>query len=411
MGKRLLIITDRYPVDAERSPAAWMLAHLQSLDGVADVTVVSLLRTLPRLKNLLFGGYDRRWFRILYRLRRQEQPFPHVTVLHRRCLTLPDVLGWRINPRLYLWQQRRWLRTQLRIHGFDAVLVHYMHAATPLARFAARELGVPLWIDENETLGSMRMDGLAALRTWLLEQLGTADTVISQCRMQTVELEHLLPEKEVRLVPLAVEDARPAADPPVPPPLHCICVSRLDQYSKHVEALLRAVPLVRDGGGPELRLTVAGDGYLLKEFRRLTKTLGVDDAIEFIGWISPPALQAMLRDIHVAVQPSQHESFGLVTLEAAAAGLPLIAGAHAGVVPDLLALGAAVRPLMSSAPEEIAAAILEVFERLREMQRQALEARGRIREHFSWQAHAGAYAALLASLDGEVQEISGRVYT
>ncbi len=399
MTKHLLIVTDKYPIDPERSPAAWMHAHLRSLEGVADVTVVSIVRMLPRLKNLFLGGYDRRWFRILCTLPREERPFPHVIVHHRRCITLPDSMGWRINPRLYLWQQSRWLRGLLRVRSVDAVVVHYLHAATPLARFAATQRGVPLWLDENETLGSMRLEGLERLHVWLVEQLGTADTIIAQCLMQAAQLKQLLPEKSVHLIPLAVDDPLPAADPPIPPPLHCVCISRLDLYSKHVEALLHALALVRDADGPELRLTVAGDGYLLKEYRRLTRKLDISGAVHFAGWLPPAALQRTLRDQHLAIQPSQHESFGLGTLEAAAAGLPLIAGAHAGVVPDLTALGVAVRPLMTSAPEEIAAAILEVYERHREMQRQALEARGRVRENYSWQTHAGAYAALLASLD------------
>ncbi|MBE0643547.1 MAG: glycosyltransferase [Bacteroidetes bacterium] len=399
MMQRILIITDKYPIDPDRSPAAWMLSHLRSLDGVADVTVVSLVRMLPRLKNLAFGGYDRRWFRVLRALPKRAQLFPHVAVHHRFCFTLPDLLGWRINPRLYLWQQSRWLRSLIHRHHFDAVLLHYLHAAAPLARMAASVNGVPLWMDENETLGSMPEEGQTPLRDWLLEQLVSADAVIAQCGVQEAEMKQALPGKRVHVIPLAVEDDLPAADPPIPPPLHCICVSRLDLASKNVDPLLRAVERVRREEGVDLRLTVAGDGFLRPALQQLARNLGIAEAVHFAGWLPQSALHNLMCAQHIAVQPSQHESFGLVALEAAAAGVPLIAGAKAGVVPDLVALAAAVRPLARSSPEEIARAILEVLGRLRVLQHQALEARGRVCEQYSWRMHARGYSALLATLE------------
>ena len=56
---RLLVVTDRYPVDPAHSPAAWMLPHLRALSHIADIEVVSLFRFFPRIKNLILGGYDR----------------------------------------------------------------------------------------------------------------------------------------------------------------------------------------------------------------------------------------------------------------------------------------------------------------------------------------------------------------
>jgi glycosyltransferase involved in cell wall biosynthesis len=399
MPIRLLILTDKYPIDVDRSPTVWMLAYLRSLGGVADVTVVSLVRMLPRLKNLMFGGYDRRWFRAVRTLPKVEQPFPHVTVYHRRCITLPDQLGWQMNPRLLVRQQRRWIHALMRSGGYDAVLLVYLHAAAPLARIAARFARIPLWIEELETLGSMSEEGQGTLHRWMLAQIASADMVISHCSVQKAELQLAFPGKPIRVIPLAIDDVVSSADSPEVPPLRCICASRLDQRTKHVDKLLRAIASVRNEDGTDLRLTVVGDGFLRRKLQLLAHELGIADAVSFAGWRPLAVLREMLRSQHFAVQPSEHESFGLVALEAAAAGLPLIAVARAGVVPDLASAGAALRTVKRSSPEEIARAIRDVRDRLPDLHRQAIEARGRIRERFSWEEHAARYAALFRTLE------------
>ncbi|MFZ1729218.1 MAG: glycosyltransferase [Bacteroidota bacterium] len=399
MRIRLLILTDKYPIDADRSPTAWMLEHLRALDGTADITVVSLVRMLPRLKNLLLGGYDRRWFRVLRALPKTEQPFPHVTVHHRRCVTVPDSLGWKINPRLLVLQQRRWLRSLTDRGSYHAVLLHYLHAAAPLARMAAQSARIPLLIDVNEGLASVREEGQNSLHQWLVAQRASADRIIAQCSVQKEEMRILLPEKSVHVIPLGIDDDAPAALPPDPPPLRCICVSRLDLRSKNMDSLLRALALLRREDGTDLRLTIAGDGFLRRELLQLAEELGISAAVNFAGWKTAGELREMMRTQHFAVQPSSHESFGLVSLEAAAAGLPLIAGARAGVVPDLASEGAGLHTLNGSSPKDIVRALRDVRDRLPELQRQAIEARGRIHERFSWSEHAKQYRALFRTLE------------
>ncbi len=398
MAIRLLIVTDKYPIDADRSPAAWMLDHLQALEGVADVTVISLVRLLPRMKNLLFGGYDRRWFRIFRNLPDEAKPFPHVTVYHRRCVTVPDSLGWKINPQLYLWQQRGWLRRLLQQTTFDAVLLHYVHGAASLARMAATVAHAALLVDVNEGMDSLQEERQSTLHRWITAKVKEADVIIAQCSVQKEDLQQAFAGKSVQLVSLGNNDVAFAATPPDPAPLRCICVSRLDLRSKHVDRLVKAAASLRHEDGTDLQLTIAGDGFLRSELLRLAEELGISTAVRFTGWLPQSALRTLLHEQHFAVQPSQHESFGLTALEAASAGLPLIAGARTGVVPDLASEGAALRLLNECTVEEITEALRDLRDRLPEMQRQAIEARGRIHERFSWSSHAQQYLAVFNAL-------------
>lgn len=420
---RVMVVTDRYPLDPRRSPAAWMLPHLQALARHADIEVVSLLRLFPRIKNLLFGGYDRDLLRGRADVPAVEHPFPHVAVFHRRCISVPDRLGWTLTPLLLRLQQRRWLSARMRDFRPDVMLVHYVHAAAPLAIEAGSTFDVPVWIDENETLGSMTLENQTALRFWILARLAQADTVITQCSRQTAELRALLPGIRLEEIPLgpAVDtgtweaglreepdrsesealpgssrgDRSEAGRDPDSDEIRLLCVTRLDQVTKNIVPLLQGIADARKNTDVDFRLTVAGDGYQLAALRREAHRLGLGNAVEWRGWVAPHLLHSLRAEAAAAVQPSEHESFGLAALEAASAALPLIAGAHAGVVADLMAHGAAVLPLERATPGAIAAALRELADRLPELRRQALEARGRILELYSWSAHASRYARVL----------------
>lgn len=425
---RLLVVTDRYPVDPDRSPTAWMLSHLQAISTVAEVEVVSLVRLFPRLKNLFLGGYDRGQLRRRLELPAEEHPFPRVTVRHRRCLTIPDRLGWSLTPWLFRLQQHRWLTAFIRDLRPDVVLVHFVHPSAPLALESARVNGVPVWIDENETLLSFFADGLGRLRAWILRYAAEADVVITQCSTQTDELRALLPETRLVDIPLGFEMEAPtpqalaegsdaegsdAAGGEVGDVLsdtngatiRLLCVTRLDQPSKNVHLLLRGLAEARTSAGCDFRLTIAGDGYLRGKLQREAERLGLGDAVAWHGWVSPQKLRILRSEADAAVQPSEYESFGMVALEAVGSGLPLVACAHAGVVPDLVALGAAVIPFDVVSPATISSALQELAGRLPELRRQSIEARGRILEQYSWAAHAARYARVLQS---EVEKTDGR---
>jgi len=89
---------------------------------------------------------------------------------------------------------------------------------------------------------------------------------------------------------------------------------------------------------PELRpvLVVAGGvspghgDYAAALHRMAAELLGPDDAV-FLPAQSRPATAALLRDSSLLLVPSHSETFGLVALEAAASGTPVVAGRVGGL--------------------------------------------------------------------------------
>jgi glycosyltransferase involved in cell wall biosynthesis len=96
---------------------------------------------------------------------------------------------------------------------------------------------------------------------------------------------------------------------------------------KGVGVLLRAAAAV-DG-----EFVICGDGWGLEAMRRLARRLGLAERVRFTGWLAPDALAQELADASVVAMPSLWpEPFGLVGIEANAAGRPVVASATGGVV-------------------------------------------------------------------------------
>jgi glycosyltransferase involved in cell wall biosynthesis len=96
--------------------------------------------------------------------------------------------------------------------------------------------------------------------------------------------------------------------------------------AKGVAVLIRAACSV-DG-----EFVICGDGWQLEEMRRLAKRLGVERRVRFRGWLAAEQIAEELANASVVVVPSLWpEPFGLVGIEAMAAGRPVIASATGGV--------------------------------------------------------------------------------
>jgi glycosyltransferase involved in cell wall biosynthesis len=91
--------------------------------------------------------------------------------------------------------------------------------------------------------------------------------------------------------------------------------------------LIAALALLRDRSA-NFRAVIGGDGEEGPALAAMVKRLGLEDHISFPGWISDKA--AFYRSIDIFCLPSLHEPFGIVALEAMAAGLPIVSTATEG---------------------------------------------------------------------------------
>lgn len=84
------------------------------------------------------------------------------------------------------------------------------------------------------------------------------------------------------------------------------------------------------------RLALVGEGPELNEARKLVRQLGLTEKVEFLGKQDEVAELFAAADLFLL--PSEKESFGLVALEAMAAGVPVV-GTIAGGIPEVVLHG------------------------------------------------------------------------
>lgn len=106
---------------------------------------------------------------------------------------------------------------------------------------------------------------------------------------------------------------------------------------KGVDRLIRAV--AHASASVPLRLVLVGSGPEEGRLRALAGELGIGADVEFRGFVDQPELPAAYADADIFAFPTLDDPFGIVLLEAAGAGLPIVASPFGGATPDLIEHG------------------------------------------------------------------------
>jgi D-inositol-3-phosphate glycosyltransferase len=131
------------------------------------------------------------------------------------------------------------------------------------------------------------------------------------------------------------------------------------QPLKGPDLALRAMAHVEKWVRPHL--VIAGDtaedftGYA-EQLHDLVDRLGLADGVTFIGPQTRDELAVLLRDARLVLVPSHSETFGLIALEAASSGVPVVA-ASAGGLREAVAHGETGQLMDSREPEDWGRAI------------------------------------------------------
>lgn len=147
--------------------------------------------------------------------------------------------------------------------------------------------------------------------------------------------------------------------------------------------------------------TGPGGSELLDHLRAEAQRLGIAGSVRFLGTVAYERLPSVYASADLLVAPSRYEPFGLIYLEAMAAGLPAV-GCASGGVPEILAnerTGLLVPP---EAPEALGEALAGLLTDAERRQRIGWAARAEFESRFSIERIAehteARYLALLHAL-------------
>ncbi len=182
-----------------------------------------------------------------------------------------------------------------------------------------------------------------------------------------------------------------------------LSVGRLES-NKGFEVMLEALGLAREKLGslqPGWRWLVVGSGSQAKKLKQETDRLGLSSKVNWLGPVDTQHLHALYQLADLFVHPTLYEGSSLVTLEALAHRLPVIASRTGGLPDKVLGSGEYEngRLCPPGNPSELAARLVELAG-LPPETRKEMGQRGRrlVEDRFSWPSAALKTVALYESL-------------
>lgn len=222
-----------------------------------------------------------------------------------------------------------------------------------------------------------------------------ADAVTSTSEVMARQTHKLAPVESLSVVPFGVDLERFRPQPKsragasltigtVKTMAHKYGIDTLLEAFKELRGRLEAA---RADSSDALRLHLVGGGPQLEELRSTSASLGLSEAVDFVGQVGHEEVPGQLAqlDVYVALSRLDSESFGVAVLEASAMGLPVVVS-DAGGLPEVVVDG--VTGIV--VPREDPAAAATALERLANdpAMRAAMGEAGRrhVVEHYSWDA-------------------------
>jgi phosphatidyl-myo-inositol dimannoside synthase len=265
-------------------------------------------------------------------------------------LNLHVEILWKREPPSYLGADHssdHWTASGDRYKFAQRILLHWLHTKPALVLFSHLNfspLGLLMKTVRPRTAVVTIAHGIEAwgkltpARSLALKSGQTIWSVSAYTRDLLVR-ESRIPANRIQVLPNALlagqasrlreESGRSIRDSDSGPSI--LTVSRLDasERSKGVDHVLEAMPRVLDCI-PNATHTVIGSGNDVGRLQSITRRLGIDKHVRFVGPASDAALTKAYGSCDLFALPSAKEGFGLVYLEAMAAGKPVVAARAGG---------------------------------------------------------------------------------
>jgi glycosyltransferase involved in cell wall biosynthesis len=249
-----------------------------------------------------------------------------------RVLDVPPALayygrstrGWRA-VRAAVALPRLWLRVARQLRGRATVVHVDDHRGLVLVGPAARLARVPVVWHVHSVQSNRSLNVLCAL---------VADRTVVPSRAVLSKMPGLEARRPATVIPNALPSPVDAVSRPAGGPPTVVTVGRLHP-DKGIDVLLRAAHLLRRRY-PTLRVVVVGpsqDGWerYEQELRGLCGELGLDDIIEFTGFLDRPSEKVATASIYVQPARDVTEVQPIAVLEAMAQGMPVVATTAGGL--------------------------------------------------------------------------------
>jgi glycosyltransferase involved in cell wall biosynthesis len=129
--------------------------------------------------------------------------------------------------------------------------------------------------------------------------------------------------KNIYLIPNGIDLEEIQETPPAERGYDILFAGRLIK-EKNVDKLISIIPQIKEDF-PDVKCGIIGDGPERKKLMKLVNDLDLRNNIEFLGFLQYEDVIAYMKSSDLFVLPSTREGFGIILLEAMAAGTPVLA--------------------------------------------------------------------------------------
>ncbi len=242
----------------------------------------------------------------------------------------------RRGKRRFMWPTKSvvdWFIQEARDFEADAIFFGAPHPLTAATTRLKAELGIPVGIlchGAEVTIPA----AVPGLRWWLRRTLRSADVLFAVSRFTKGKVSKLTGRDVVAIgAGVEVDTFTPAANPPENDLPLVGCVSRFVPR-KGQDRVIAAAQRLKERG-IDVEVMIVGKGRTEAKLRKLAAESGVTVRFEIdVAW---KELAGLYREMDIFCMPCKSrwgglevEGLGLVFLEAAAAGLPVLAGSSGG---------------------------------------------------------------------------------
>lgn len=179
-----------------------------------------------------------------------------------------------------------------------------------------------------------------------------------------------------------------------------LSVSRIDDYKGH-DVILDALASIPKEQLKSIHYVVAGKGRHLESLKHRAKELQISDYISWFGFVADEELPALYKAADLFIlctredkQQRGVEGFGMVFLEAQAAGLAVV-GTRAGGIPDAIKSNEGGWLIDQNDSQAVATYLKKLIDNPQEFYEQGKLGYERVQNHCTWQHYTRALLTIL----------------
>jgi len=248
----------------------------------------------------------------------------------------------------------------------------------------ARRAGVPLAIWSGAVEGREDAMWRRIQRRWLIRRTAGFLAYGSAAKDYLVGLG--APAERVHIAWNTVDTSRfdalhGAASPRDGEPLRLLTVGYLEE-GKRIDHAIRAVAAAQERD-LDVVFDIVGEGGHRTALEQLARTCGVEESVRFLGYQEGAALQRCYENAHAFLFTSDYDIWGLVLVEAMAAGLPCLASLRAGATRDLVLEGETGYAINFERSDDVVDRLAALRDDIGRIEYMGNAARNRIRNQFT----------------------------